>query len=225
MKIPTDWTFRNAGVAAGFDRHVREQLPWYDMATGAVAHIARHFVPDGGLVYDIGASTGNIGRTIAPMLKARRATLIAIESAPEMIAKYVGPGTVVIGDATTFDFQKFDVAILFLTMMFVKIPDRKPLILKLQDRMNDGGAIIIVDKVHPPAGWLGTVFRRLTLAGKVATRSDPGDIVAKELSLSGVQRPLSDLVLPPPPYTREFFRFGEFVGWVLTKDSNSLSGC
>jgi malate dehydrogenase (oxaloacetate-decarboxylating)(NADP+) len=44
VKIPTDWTFRNADVAKGFDRHVREQLPWYGIATGAVAHIARHFV-------------------------------------------------------------------------------------------------------------------------------------------------------------------------------------
>ena len=30
MDIPREWTFENTKVASGFDRHVREQLPWYD---------------------------------------------------------------------------------------------------------------------------------------------------------------------------------------------------
>lgn len=222
MRIPTDWTFRNAGVAKGFDRHVREQLPWYDMATGGVAHFARHFITDGGTVYDIGASTGNIARALAPTIRARGAQLVSIESVPEMAARYTGPGRLVVADAVTFDYEPFDVAVLFLTLMFLKLPDRQPLLLKLAARMNDGGAIIIVDKVHPPAGWLGTVYRRLTLAGKVATRSDPAEIVAKELSLSGVQRPLSDLTMMH--HTQEWFRFGEFVGWVFTADRHSLAG-
>ena len=41
-----DWTFR--GFSGQFDGHVREQLPWYDMATAAVAMIARHYIPHGG---------------------------------------------------------------------------------------------------------------------------------------------------------------------------------
>ena len=57
LKIPTDWTFKNANVAKHFDDHVREQLPFYDMATQAVEHIGRHYIPHGGLVYDIGRST------------------------------------------------------------------------------------------------------------------------------------------------------------------------
>lgn len=90
--IPTNWTFRDESVAAGFERHVREQLPWYDLATGAVAHVARHYVPEFGLVYDLGASTGNIGRALAPTLKARSANLIAIEASAEMSAIYDAPG-------------------------------------------------------------------------------------------------------------------------------------
>ena len=42
MDIPTNWTFETSGVAKGFDRHVREQLPWYDLATNAILHVARH---------------------------------------------------------------------------------------------------------------------------------------------------------------------------------------
>ena len=90
--IPTHWTFRDQQVAAGFDRHVREQLPWYELATGAVAHVARHYVPEFGTVYDLGASTGNIGRALAPTLTARKAKLIPVESSQEMACLYAGPG-------------------------------------------------------------------------------------------------------------------------------------
>ena len=54
MEIPRDWTFQNKEVADKFDYHVREQLPWYEIATGLVAHIVRHYLPENGLMYDIG---------------------------------------------------------------------------------------------------------------------------------------------------------------------------
>ena len=81
MKIPDEWTFKSAEVAEGFDSHVRQQLPWYDLTTGIVAHVARHYIPRGGLVYDIGASTGNIGRAICDTLTNRNATIIPIDNA------------------------------------------------------------------------------------------------------------------------------------------------
>lgn len=122
FQIPRDWTFKTSGVANHFDRHVREQLPWYELTTGVIAHVARHYIPEGGLVYDIGASTGNVA----------------------------------------------------------------------------------------------TVLWRLALAGKVAAGADARDVIAKELSLSGVQRPLH-----PDELTGavEIFRFGDFAGWIIEHDS------
>ena len=124
MKIPDNWTFKNTGVADGFDAHVREQLPWYDLATDCVTHIVRHYLPESGLVYDIGASTGNIGRAIAPILEDRKATLIAIEESEEMAAKYDAPGTVECMDAYQVAYQPFDVAICFLVLMFLPVNEQ-----------------------------------------------------------------------------------------------------
>ena len=59
INIPKTWTFRDSNVAEGFDEHVREQLPWYDMTSNAIAHIGRHFITDGGLVYDKTQTWGN----------------------------------------------------------------------------------------------------------------------------------------------------------------------
>lgn len=215
FEIPRNWTFEDQAVAAGFERHVREQLPWYELATGAVAHVARHYIPTGGRVYDLGAATGNIGRALAPTLEARDAHLIAVEPSQEMADLYAGPdqSELIVERAEEIAFDPFDVAIAFLTLMFVAPAERPGLLDRLVHAARPGGAIIIFDKMEAERGYPGTVLWRLALAGKLAAGVDPAEIVAKELSLSGVQRPLPRSLLPV--YAIEFFRFGEFAGWLI----------
>lgn len=222
MKIPADWTFRNASVAEEFDRHVREQLPWYDLVAGATAHFARHYLPENGIVYDVGASTGNMGKLLADCVKVRNARMIAIESSPEMAAKYAGPGELVVADAVTFAFEPFDVAICFLVMMFFPPAARKAWLTNLVSKCRPGGAVVVVDKEESAGGYFGTAVSRLTLAGKLATGTSPSDIIAKELSLPGAQRPFpkSWFGYFGPGTANEFFRFGEFVGFVIDPGNN-----
>lgn len=212
--IPQNWTFQDLGVAAGFERHVREQLPWYDLATGAVAHVARHYLPQNGVAYDLGASTGNIARALSETLIARQVTLYGIELSPEMAAQYAGPQpeNLIVADVREVDYQPFDLAVAFLTLMFVPVGDRPSLLRRLRAGCRAGGAIIIFDKNEALGGYVGTVLWRLALAGKVASGVCPEDIVAKELSLGGVQRPLARELLSDAV---EFFRFGEFAGYLI----------
>lgn len=216
IEIPTDWTFKNASVADGFERHVREQLPWYELATGAVAHVARHYIGEKGLIYDIGASTGNISRALADTAAARTARIINIEPSPEMCDRFNGAGKLVQADALDFDYEQFDVAICFLTVMFMPIGERVAFLRRLQSKIKPGGAMIVFDKTEIGVGYLSTVMHRLTIAGKVATGCDPKEIIEKELSLCGVQRPLSyQFMRHALPNAVEMFRFGEFAGYVI----------
>ncbi len=215
MDIPSNWTFETAGVAAGFDRHVREQLPWYDLATNAVTHIARHYIPEGGLVYDLGAATGNIGRAIAPVLEDRGARLIGIEPSAEMVKRYQAPGEIICAKAEDFDYQGFDLAVVFLTLMFVEPRRRVGLMNKLRHACRPGGAIVVFDKLEPVGGYLSTVFYRLTLAGKRAAGVAADEIIEKELSLCGVQRPIVEGQLGGESYL--WFKFGDFAGWVIER--------
>jgi tRNA (cmo5U34)-methyltransferase len=217
MEIPTNWTFETPGVAAGFDRHVREQLPWYDLATNAITHIARHYIPDGGLVYDLGAATGNIGRAIAPVLTDRQARLIGIEPSAEMVKRYEAPGEIVCSKAEDVDYEGFDLAVVFLTLMFIEPRKRVQLMNRLRHACRPGGAIVVFDKLEPAGGYLSTVFYRLTLAGKRAAGVTPDEIVEKELSLSGVQRPITEAQLAGEFYN--WFRFGDFAGWLIEKQA------
>jgi len=218
MQIPTDWTFKQTGIAAEFDRHVREQLPWYDLVTGAVAHIARHYIPEHGRVYDIGCSTGNISKLLTETLATRNATCIGIDNSEQMLQIWNGYGKTELADATTYDYQPHDLTVMFLVLMFTPITERTKLINKLIETSRAGGAIIIVDKLEAPNGYLGTILHRLTIAGKVATGTTAENIINKELSLSGIQRPLKETTLPDS--FKPFFRFGEFAGWIHETPSN-----
>jgi tRNA (cmo5U34)-methyltransferase len=214
--IPRSRTFEDEKVARGFDRHVRETLPFYDMATGAIAHLGRHYIPQGGLVYDIGASTGNIARALAPTLADRKARYIGIESSAQMVAQWKAPGEVIHADALVCDYEPFDFAVLFLVVMFMPVAERGDWLKRLVTKLRPGGAIVVFDKVLPEMGYPGTVMRRLTLAGKVAAGTSADEIVAKELSLGGVQRPISpNLLNNLPGRAVEFLRFGEFAGWFI----------
>ena len=212
MEIPNEggWTFENNEIANAFDDHVRGQLPWYDLATGVTAHIIRHYLPENGVLYDIGASTGNITKAVRKTIQDRNITVIPLEPSQEMIDIYNGEGIPIKEKAEQHVFQNFDVAVLFLAMMFIPIKHREKVYLNLLKNAKKGGCIIIFDKCIPKSGYIATVLSRLTLAGKVATGTPSDEIIKKELSLSGCQRPYE-----PAINAIEIFRFGDFAGWII----------
>lgn len=213
-EVPDHWTFKDASVVAGFDQHVREQLPWYDLATKAIVQIGRHYIGEGGLVYDIGASTGNIGRALAETLEARGARLEAIEESPEMAEKWVSPGKLNIKRAQEFAFEPYDFAVSMLCLMFLRPDQLRPLMERLTGAIRPGGALVIVERMLPPSGYLSIVHSRLTLEAKRLAGATGDEIVTKELSLAGAQRPVDPDLLQSFGGV-EWFRYGDFAGWVI----------
>ena len=214
VPAPGAWTFKDEKVVGDFDRHVREQLPWYDLATGIVAHVARHYIPEGGLAIDIGASTGNVGRAIGPVLEQRKARLLALDNSAEMVRAYSAPGEALCADARGFDFSGSDLIVAFLVLMFVPPADRRALVDRMVSSVKPGGAVLVFDKLATQAGHVGSVSYRLTLAAKYEAGASPEEIIRKELSLAGVQRPITEAELPG---FVPIFRFGDFAGFLYER--------
>ena len=216
MEIPSSWTFKTSEVASHFEEHVREQLPWYDELTALVAVIARHYMPEGSTVYDIGASTGNLGRTLASVIEARRIRWIGVENSEAMREIYNAPGELLIQDALTVDYLPCDLAICFLSLMFFPAETRKHWLFQLLTRIKPGGAIVVVDKEQAEGGILSTALHRYVMETTIRNGARAEDVLKKESSLCGIQRPL------PRDFfdgirVREFFRFGDFAGYVIEK--------
>ena len=215
MKIPKSWTFKDNQVAKKFDSHVREQLPWYNILTNLVAIVAKHYMPENGIGYDIGASTGNLGNVLKDIIKSRRFNWIGIDNSEQMKAYYRAPGKLEICDAIGYDFQSFDIAVCFLVLMFFPKDKRELWLKNLIEKAKFGAAIIIVDKEELKGGILSTALYRATVLSKLEYTTAE-KILEKESSLCGIQNPLPrDFMLQFG--ATEIFRFGDFAAWVIEK--------
>jgi tRNA (cmo5U34)-methyltransferase len=137
-----DWSFE--GFASDFDSHVREQLPWYDMATDAVAYIVKNYLRDHGDIVDIGSSTGNMIDKLMPLIEERDAEIYAIENSAAMVEvlskKYDNNRAVKISAYDVLEgVLTADVYIVFLTMMFLPVISREKLLDEMRSKVRNGG--------------------------------------------------------------------------------------
>lgn len=220
MNIPNTWTFKTNEVSKNFDSHVREQLPWYDLVQDFMAYIALSFLHENSIVYDIGASTGNFSKRILNEIKERNVKWIPIDDSEQMKNFYSGAGTLVNFNAMDFEYKNFDLAVLFLAFMFLPVNGRNSWLKKLYEKLNPGGAIIIVDKLKPKGGLLSTSIHRYLMKSKINQGATAENVLKKELSLQGIQNPLDRNFLNTFPNAAEVFRFGDFVGYVIEKKEN-----
>lgn len=210
-----DWTFNDASLASNFDSYVRDQLPWYDLASSMVEHFGRNYIPVDGLVYDLGASTGNVRRCLGSVLKERRGRLIAVEQSEEMARMYPEPKELIVADAMTIDFQRCDFVVAFLFFMFLAPKKRKHLFDRVIDSLEVGGAMLFFDKFLPSGGHEALAMSRLTLSAKMQSGVPASEILDKEMQLSGIQRPLYESEVPLGSV--KVFQFGDFSGYLFEK--------
>lgn len=205
MEIPKNWTFDKADIKNEFDTHVRQQLPWYDIAYDAMINIINHHTYTGSTVYDIGAATGNLTKQLK---NVKPLNIIEVDNSEEMHNK----GGMLCG-SEEIKYKAFDVAVCFLTLCFLPESARIETMGELVKKVNKGGVIICLEKTFSKNHYLNLCNSRLTTLSKLKTTS-PDDVIKKNLSLIGVQRPI------PPEFFidlggEEFFKCGEFTGWVI----------
>ena len=215
-----DWTFNNKKIVEKFDDHVREQLPFYELISESIFFIVKNYLTENNIVIDIGSSTGNMIERLSDTLLQRNCKIIAIDKSEEMckflVNKYKSPYfNVINGDITEIEIPDAQVYILNLTIMFIPVDKREKFINNIFKKLKKGGCIIIVDKICDYNGYLATVMKRLTWFWKLNNNACPKEILNKEMSLVGVQIPILDTDIING---KEFFRLGEFAGWVIEKE-------
>lgn len=223
-ETPTAWSFKSDAVADKFEQHVREQLPWYDALSRYVCDLVVSFLPQRGVVYDIGASTGNITKLLCDTREAKGATFVSIEPSHQMTKNWAGTGELWTIDAETVDYSRKrpDVAVLFLTLMFMRPGEREQFLAKLFEAVVPGGAVILVDKGYLGVPAVATAAKTALLASKLRSGSPADAYVSKELSLRGEQRPTDQGAVLELARLHGFdgeriFQFGEFYGLALVK--------
>lgn len=217
MDIPRYWTFKSKHIAEHFDAHVRQQLPWYDMASDLAVFIARHFISARSLIYDIGGSTGNLGRRLGDVIAHTKSRYIIIDSSAEM-KEHARPFMFHHSDATTYQYRAFNICFLFLVLMFIQPFGRRKLLSILQQKCIPGGVVIIFDRLEQEAGLIGSAFNRFGFNMKIQAGAREADVIRKELSLAVAQYPLAANEIESVfPGTSIAFKCGNFIGYVYQK--------
>jgi tRNA (cmo5U34)-methyltransferase len=215
-----DWSFKSQEIAEGFNDHVREQLPWYEFVKSIIIFIIRSYINKNGVLYDIGCSTGNLIRGLGNIIKERNIEVIGIDESKEMLELFPSSlGTTYCGDALDYDYKEYDVAVLFLVSMFFDTNKRAGFLQSLYDKKKKNGIIILVDKfVENDNSYFSMIMNRFNMLLKLDNNVEPKEILNKELSLTGIQIPLTYNELPKGKECEpiEFFRVGDFRGYVLT---------
>lgn len=211
------WNFKNDEIASDFTNHVNSQLPWYSVATELFTFYASHFIYDGAVVYDFGCSLGNISKELKSINNTKKYRMINVDNSENMQTNFEGVGEFILSDLQSLCIGKFDVGIFFLTIMFLPHKEQLKLLEKAYNSLNDGGVILLLERFTTNVeGYTPQILQRYIHHSKISGGVSMDKAMEKDLSLVGIQRPLS--IRQIKRYKPiEIFKVGEFRGFAIHK--------
>jgi tRNA (cmo5U34)-methyltransferase len=156
-------------TAAVFDDMLERSVPFYGEVQRIVAELAADFAQEGGSIYDFGCSTCTsflqIERNLAADLSVR---FVGIDSSREMLEvareklsheSFRHPFELRCEELERgSEVSDCSVALLVLTLQFVRPLKRESLIKRIHDGMRDDGCLILVEKVLGESSTFNRLF-------------------------------------------------------------------
>jgi tRNA (cmo5U34)-methyltransferase len=156
-------------TAEVFDDMLLRSVPMYAETQRMVADLVADFAADKSNIYDLGCSTCTSFLDIDRVLpKEREVKFIGLDSSPEMLqrgreklkaSKFARPYAL---ELTDFDqgvnLENASVALLVLTLQFVRPLHRDALLASIYRGMNENGCLILVEKVLGESSTLNRLY-------------------------------------------------------------------
>jgi tRNA (cmo5U34)-methyltransferase len=226
-----DFKFSTA-VANVFDDMVNRSVPFYGEMQRMMAELAARYVAAGTDVYDLGCATGTtlirMNTTITDDIR-----FIGVDDSPEMLSKFQNklekagfkrPFELRVADLNqTVEISNASVAILCLTLQFVRPINRAKLLKSIFDGLNSGGVLILVEKILAEDSVLNRDFIEYYYNYKRRNHYSEMEIAQKREALENILIPytLSEnitLVLDTGfAHCEVFFKWYNFVGLIAVK--------
>jgi tRNA (cmo5U34)-methyltransferase len=145
-------------TAAVFDDMLDRSVPFYAEIQRMLGELVADFAVDRTAIYDLGCSTGNTflaaGANLRPELDVR---FIGLDSSEEMLrtaerklsgAQFPWPFALKLQDLNDgIQIENASVALMILTLQFVRPLNREALIAALHEGLNHNGCLLLVEKV------------------------------------------------------------------------------
>lgn len=155
----TRFTF-DAQVAEVFEDMIRRSVPGYASMLSMIELLARRFAKPNSRLYDLGCSLGAASwlmrRVVDPSC-----VIHAVDNSAAMLQRMRGvlhqsqhevsnacPVEVHMGDVRDYPITEASLVVLNLTLQFLPLADRWPLLQRIHDGMLPGGALILSEKIR-----------------------------------------------------------------------------
>ena len=142
-------------VVAVFDDMVRRSVPGYEAMIQMVGLLVRTYGQDDTNYYDLGTSTGAITLALTLNNKSKNNKFIAVDNSQEMVKQCkenliskIDDLTVICSDVNDIDIENASIVVLNLTLQFIAVEKRSTLINKIYQGLNEGGILIVSEKIH-----------------------------------------------------------------------------
>lgn len=143
-------------VAAVFPDMLHRSVPGYALLLELLGLVAEHHWQPDGKVYDLGCSLGAATAAIHARLGGKPAAYVAVDQSEAMLkrcraglGKLQAPLQIHCADLRRIPVQQASVVVLNLTLQFIDLKDRLPLLRSLHAGMLLGGVLLLAEKIAP----------------------------------------------------------------------------
>jgi len=185
-------------TAKVFDDMLDRSVPFYAEAQRMISEIAADFATEGTNVYDLGCSTGTTFLTLDPVVP-KGVRFVGIDSSQAMLKeareklrnyKVTRKVELVHGDLNRgVTMSNASLAILNLTLQFIRPLNRPKLISSIAHGMNTGGCLVIFEKVLSRHALLNRLFIKYYYAFKERNGYSQMEISQKREALENILIP------------------------------------
>lgn len=150
----------NENVARVFPDMLRRSIPGYAASLEAIGSLAARYVRAGTNCYDLGCSLGAATLAMRHGIRQPCCRVVAVDSSPAMIERcreviaeddrQNGPETqvdIAEQDIRDVNFHNASMVVLNYTLQFIEPADRNALLTRIYNGMNDGGLLVLSEKV------------------------------------------------------------------------------
>lgn len=192
------WSFSLEGLAAQFDKHIQKSIPAYKETQDLIIDLSDYYTRRGGVVFDLGCSTGELTRRLAEKHRENENTFwIGLDKEETMIhhAKN-NKNSLKNLDYIHCDFldhplQKSPFILICYTLQFMTLASRLALLKKVFASLEEGGACVVCEKVFEEDSRIQHILSSLYRSYKSKMGFSSSEILAKEFSLTGILTPLT----------------------------------
>ncbi|WP_019531210.1 carboxy-S-adenosyl-L-methionine synthase CmoA [Dasania marina] len=143
-------------VAAVFPDMIQRSVPGYSTIIAMTGVMAERYAQAGSYCYDLGCSLGASTLAMAKQIEGRNCNIIGVDNSAAMLERCKGniadsgtrtPVQLLCDDLNNVDIKNASVVVLNFTLQFIAIEQRAALLTRIAEGMNEGGILILSEKI------------------------------------------------------------------------------